>query len=132
MLFSLKTLVVGAALFALPLRADWVEMSSGDLQKTGTDEDGIWYVKEAVDRYNSVVPDEKRQGLFWAGGATTKEDFDNIAEFQESESRLDGNAVQFLDVFSFEEDFGANGMGLDANNRNHLWWRALNRVSKGT
>ena len=107
-------------------------MTSGDLEKTGTDSDGIWYVKEAVERYNKAVPEEKRQGLFWAGGATTQEDFDIIAEFQESETRLDEKAVQFLDVFSFERDFGKGGMNLDPNNRNNLWWRALNRISKGT
>ena len=130
MLLPWKSLAVTAALFVLPIQADWDHMTSGDLEKTGLDDDGIMYTKEAVDIYLSRVPEEKRHGLFWAGGATTQDDFDAIAEFQESETRLDGNAVQFLDVFTFKEDFQKT-MGLDPDNKDHRWWRALNRISKG-
>lgn len=130
MFFPWKSLAVAAALLVLPIQAYWEYMTSGDLEKSGFDNDGIMYTREAVYLYLSRVDEEKRHGLFWAGGATDRDDFDAIAEFQESELRLAGNAVQFQDVFDFENDFQKT-MGLDYNNRDHRWWRAVNRISKG-
>lgn len=105
----------------------WVDLSSGDGVTTGNDADKIWYIKDAIDLYIKRFPDsDARTGLFWAGGYTAVEDFEDMDEF--AEINLGGNAHKADDIFTIS-DFTA--MGLDGSNKNNLWWRAINRMSKG-
>lgn len=108
----------------------WVHMTSEDGSKTGNDVDGIWYIKDAMDTYFQKWPSaSNRVGIFWAGGATTQEDMDNVKEF--ATVNLKGNAHMAKDVFTGED---LRRIGLDAwtySNPDHLWWRAINRACKG-
>ena len=101
-------------------------MTSGDGTESGYDKDGIWYMNEAIQLYLQRVKKEERTGVFWAGGATTEDDFGNVYEFVEL--NLNDNARIAEQVFPFS-DF--KNMKLDGNNKNNLWWRAINRMSKG-
>lgn len=107
-------------------QVSWVDLTSGDGVKTGNDADKIWYIKDAINLYVQRFPDQgARIGLFWAGGFTTEEDFAVIDEF--AEINLEGKAHKANDIFQIT-DFEA--MGLDGT-KNNLWWRAINRMSKG-
>ena len=103
----------------------WTKMSSGDGTKQGYDANGIWYVNHAIGLYLQRVEKVGRTGVFWAGGATTEEDFGNVDEF--IEINLGDQAVKADMVFPFS-DF--DKMQLDPSKGNH-WWRAINRMSKG-
>ncbi|KAM0800811.1 hypothetical protein BDR22DRAFT_889161 [Usnea florida] len=100
-------------------------MTSGDGTKSGYDEDGIWYLSDAIQLYLQRVEKEQRTGVFWAGGATTEEDFAIVDEFAEINLNNKGRSANT--VFSYA-DF--ERMNLDGNNKNNLWWRAVNRMSK--
>ncbi|KAL9082948.1 MAG: hypothetical protein Q9165_008729 [Trypethelium subeluteriae] len=108
-------------------QVQWEYMTSEDGIRSGGDSDKIWYLKDAIDLYLKRVEADKRNGVFWAGGATTEDDFSNIDEFIESPTRLEGNGVRADDVYN-TDDF--KSMNLDASNTNNLWWRAINRMSK--
>ena len=101
-------------------------MTSGDGTKSGYDKDGIWYLSDAIQLYLQRAGKEQRTGVFWAGGATTEEDFATVDEF--AEINLNNNGRSANDVFSYA-DF--ERMKLDGNNKNNLWWRAINRMAKG-
>ena len=104
----------------------WTGWTSGDGVNDGNDADGVWYIKKAIDTYLQKVPNaDDRIGIFWAGGSTSEDDFGNIDEF--IEFYTDDKGKKFLDVFSFDM---LTGMGLDANNKDGRWWRAINRFSK--
>lgn len=115
-------------LFNLDGQVKWQDMTSKDGTKSGGDSDKIWYLKDAIDLYLSRVKPEKRNGVFWSGGSTTEDDFDYIDEFIESPTRLNGLGVK-ADLIYPIDDF--KKMGLDGSNKNGLWWRAVNRMSKG-
>lgn len=59
----------------------------------------------------------------------TEDDYDNIYEFIESETRLNNHGKIFKDVF--DNDFLKNEMGIDSSNQNNLYWRGIYRASKG-
>ncbi len=101
-------------------------MTSGDGTESGNDKDGIWYLSDAIQLYLQRVSKEQRTGVFWAGGATTQDDFDTVYEFKEINLNDNGRIAE--EVFPFA-DF--QRMKLDGNNKNNLWWRAINRMSKG-
>lgn len=103
-------------------------MTSGDGTRSGGDTDKIWYLKDAINLYLARVQTDRRIGVFWSGGSTTPDDFENMDEFIESPTRLNMNGVKAEDVYP-NEDLVA--MGLDQSNKNNLWWRAINRMSKG-
>ena len=101
-------------------------MTSGDGTESGNDKDGIWYLSDAIQLYLQRVQNEQRTGVFWAGGATTEDDFDTVYEFLEINLSENGRiAEQVFPYADFER------MKLDGNNKNNLWWRAINRMSKG-
>lgn len=106
----------------------WTDWTAGDGTKEGSDSDKVWYIKDAIRLYLDRVEPERRNGVFWAGGATTQDDFDYIDEFIESPTRLDGNGVKAEDIYPIT-DF--TNMGLDGVNKDGRWWRAINRMSKG-
>lgn len=101
-------------------------MTSGDGTESGNDKDGIWYLSDAILLYLQRVNKEQRTGVFWAGGATTEDDFGIVYEFLEINLNDNGRIAE--QVFPFT-DF--ERMKLDGNNKNNLWWRAINRMSKG-
>ncbi len=101
-------------------------MTSGDGTESGNDKDGIWNLSDAIQLYLQRFNKEKRTGVFWAGGATTQDDFDIVYEF--AEINLSDNGRTAEQVFPFT-DF--ERMKLDGNSKNNLWWRAINRMSKG-
>ena len=102
-------------------------MTSGDGTQSGKDRDGIWYLNDAIQLYlERFEKEEQRTGVFWAGGATTQDDFDIVYEF--AEINLNNNGRTAEQVFPYA-DF--EKMKLDGNNKNNLWWRAINRMSKG-
>ncbi|KAL8702969.1 MAG: hypothetical protein Q9201_003852 [Fulgogasparrea decipioides] len=105
----------------------WTGWTAGDGAKDGKDADGIWSVKDVIGEVtkNEPVPNNRTFG-FWAGGVSEGDDFDNIYEF--IESKTDNVGKVFKDVFSFD---ALQKMGLSSQNRNGLWWRAINRASKG-
>jgi len=106
----------------------WVDMTSGDGASTGYDTDGIWYIKDAINLYLTRIPEAAdRTGVFWAGGATTEDDFGDVDEF--IEINLNSQAQKADMVYPYT-DFTA--MNLDGSNKNSLWWRSINRMSKGT
>ena len=105
----------------------WTDWTSGDGTKEGGDGDKVWYVKDAIKLYLDRVQPENRNGVFWAGGSTTEDDFDYIDEFIESPTRLDSTGVKAADVYPID-DF--TKMGLDGINKDGRWWRAINRMSK--
>lgn len=107
----------------------WVDMTSGDGHKDQKDSDGIPYVKYLIDSYMNKASQEDRVSVFWTGGTVTEDDFDNIYEFIESETRLDNHGKIFKDVF--DSDFFQSEMGVDVTNRDNLYWRGLYRASKG-
>lgn len=95
--------------------------------KDGKDSDGIWYIKEAIETYTTKYADPNtRIGVFWAGGVVTQDDYDDIAEF--IESYTDDRGKIFQDIFSMES---LEDMGLSHSQKTGLWWRAINRASKG-
>lgn len=49
----------------------------------------------------------------------TEDDYDNIYEFIESETRLNNHGKIFKDVF--DNDFLQNEMGIDTSNQNNLY-----------
>ncbi|KAI9675993.1 MAG: hypothetical protein M1817_000736 [Caeruleum heppii] len=105
-------------------KISWQHMTSGDGTRDGDDPDRVWHVKKFLNHYLEKTQD-KRVGVFWAGGATTEEDFDNINEFQELPVNFQG--VIAFDVF---ENSIFESMGLSWYNKNNLWWRAINRACK--
>lgn len=107
----------------------WTDMTSGDGEKTGKDTNGVPYVKYLIDYYVNKVKAEDRVGVFWTGGTMTEDDYDNIYEFIESETRLNNHGKIFKDVF--DNDFLKNEMGIDSSNQNNLYWRGIYRASKG-
>ncbi|KAL1980203.1 hypothetical protein VTN96DRAFT_4469 [Rasamsonia emersonii] len=138
MLLSFKTLFVAAAACTLPFQAaasvlpspfqqnnTLLPRADADGTLSGKDPDGIFYVKDFINAYTSKVPDEDRVGIFWAGGATTADDFENIYEF--IEMRLDFKGKLFSDVFDF--NFFQTNMNLGTE-QNNLYWRAMYRASK--
>lgn len=102
-------------------------MTSGDGANSGGDSDKIWYLQDFITKYLDRIPAENRNGVFWAGGSTSEDDFDYIDEFIESPTRLDSQGVKADMVYPLS-DFQA--MGLDGT-KTQLWWRAINRMSKG-
>src|SRR5215469_11373622 len=102
-------------------------MTSKDGTTAGKDSDGIWYLKDLINEYITTVQQGDRVGVFWAGGATTSDDFDNVFEFVEL--RLNFKGKIFSDVFNF--NFFQTNMGIGAT-KNNLYWRAMNRASKST
>jgi hypothetical protein len=105
----------------------WIGMTSGDGVLEGYDADKIWYLKDAINLYLQRVPEESRTGVFWAGGATTVDDFNDVDEFLEINLNF---KAQKADTVYHLSDF--SDMGLDGLKKNNLWWRAINRMSKGT
>ncbi|KAF7555949.1 hypothetical protein G7Z17_g1787 [Cylindrodendrum hubeiense] len=100
-------------------------LSSGDGTTAGSDPDNVWYIQKFVTEYLSRITAERRNGVFWAGGATTGDDMDNVDEF--IEGRLSDNGVKAFDVYPIT-DF--EGMGMDGTVKTQHWWRAINRMSK--
>lgn len=103
-------------------------MTSGDGANSGGDSDKIWYLQDFITKYLERTTPENRNGVFWAGGSTSQDDFDYIHEFIESPTRLDSTGVKADMVYPID-DFEA--MGLDGTKKTQLWWRAINRMSKG-
>ncbi|KAH8659000.1 hypothetical protein BGZ61DRAFT_540341 [Ilyonectria robusta] len=104
----------------------WTDMTSGDGANSRGDSDKIWYLQDFITKYLDRIPAENRNGVFWAGGSTSEDDFDYIDEFIESPTRLDSQGVKADMVYPLS-DFQA--MGLDGT-KTQLWWRAINRMSK--
>ena len=104
----------------------WTDWTSGDGTKDGKDSDGISYIKTLIESYIGKYPDPaNRIGIFWAGGSTEQDDFDNVDEF--IESYTDDNGRVFTNIFDINT---MTSMGLSESNKNGLWWRAINRASK--
>ncbi|OOQ83041.1 hypothetical protein PEBR_38392 [Penicillium brasilianum] len=106
----------------------WTDMTSGDGQKDGKDTNGVPYIKYLIDYYVNKFSSEDRVGVFWTGGTMTEDDYDNIYEFIESETRLDNHGKIFKDVF--DNNYLTNEMGIDTSNQNNLYWRSIYRASK--
>ena len=104
----------------------WTGWTSGDGTKDGKDGDGVSYIKTLIETYITKYSDPtQRVGVFWAGGSTTEDDFDNVDEF--IESYTDDNGKKFTDIFDINM---MTSMGLDEKNKDGRWWRAINRASK--
>lgn len=103
-------------------------MSSKDGTVAGSDSDKIWYLRDAINLLLSRIEPQRRNGVFWAGGSTSEDDLANIAEFIESPTRLKEKGVQFTDVVDHTD---MQNMGVDPSKPNNLYWRAINRMSKG-
>ena len=82
-------------------------------------------MNDAIGLYLKRVEKASRTGVFWAGGSTTEDDFGDVEEF--IEINLGDQAVKADMVFPFK-DF--QNMKLDGT-QNNLWWRSINRMSKG-
>ena len=82
-------------------------------------------MNDAIGLYLERVEKASRTGVFWAGGSTTEDDFGDVEEF--IEINLGDQAVKADMVFPFK-DF--ENMKLDGT-QNNLWWRSINRMSKG-
>lgn len=101
----------------------WQYMSSKDGTQSGYDREEIWYLKDAINLYVRRIEKQRRTGVFWAGGATTDDDFADVDQFIEID--LMDQAVVASTVF-LNSDFMYMGLhGLDGR-----WWRAINRLSK--
>ena len=104
-------------------------MTSQDGTLTGNDPDGIWYLRDAIDIYYQKWPSAaNRIGIFWAGGATTQDDMNNVKEF--AAVNLQGNAHLAKDV-TMGDDLNRIGLDRSTKSPSNLWWRAINRASKG-
>ena len=102
-------------------------MTSGDGAKSGKDSDGVWYTKAAVEEYTRKYPDPNdRVGVFWAGGATTDDDFYEIDEF--IEAKLGEKGKKFNDIFPYNDM--KDKLCVDPDNKDNKYWRAVNRASK--
>ncbi len=111
-------------------QVSWTDWTAGDGQKTGGDADGVWYVADAISLYLKRFPlSGKRTGVFWAGGATTEDDFETVDEFLEINLNF---GAQKADTVYSNQDF--LDMNLNEANKatDQKWWRAINRMSKGT
>ena len=100
-------------------------MSSKDGIQSGNDKEKIWYLKDAINLYIARIEKSRRTGVFWAGGATTEDDFGDVDEF--IEINLADKAVKADMVFPYS-DF--TNMGVDDSKKDGRWWRAINRMSK--
>lgn len=101
----------------------WTSWTSGDGQQTGKDDDGVPYIQSLIQMMLDARPGPSERTLvFWAGGETDRDDVNEYAEM-----KLDPEGHQF------EDFFGQNLMDqLGIEHGSNLYWRALNRMSKGT